>query len=79
MSTTPIQDARSQAAPPAAAPEAAPAAPERRRPTREEALSRRIRRATLRRRVLQATDALAVADLLLGMNGSLNSLGEDPA
>ena len=65
MSTSPVQDAR-----PAAA-------PERETSEKEKALSRRIRRSTLRRRLLQATDALAVADLLLGMNRSLDAMGED--
>lgn len=73
MSTTPIQDARPQVAPPTAPAEA------RRSPTREEALSGRIRRGTVRRRLLQATDALAVADLLLGLNRSLSSMEDDPA
>ena len=75
MSTTPIQEARPQVAPPAT-----PAEAEARRPSKREAeLSGRIRRSTLRRRLLQATDALAVADLLLGLNGSLSSMEEDQA
>ena len=67
MSTQPIQDAHS---------ETATAAPRvRRKPTREELLSARIRRSTVRRRLSQATDALAVMDLLLGVNRSVTGMG----
>lgn len=69
MSTTPVKPAT---------PEMPPSAPAlSARQTKEQALSRRIRRSTLRRRLLQATDALAVADLLLGMNRSLSSMEDE--
>lgn len=72
MSTSPIHEARPAVAPPAAP---APASRRRRTPTREELLSARIRRSTIRRRLSQATDALAVVDLLLGMNRSVEGMG----
>ncbi len=75
MSTTPLHDVQH--------PEVSPAAPAETPPaglsTRKAALSRRIRSATLRRRLSQATDTLAVIDLLLGMNRSVQALQEDPA
>ena len=42
------------------------------------ATSARVRAATVRRRVLLATDVLAAADLLLGINASLRSVGREP-
>lgn len=62
MSTTPMQEARTQPPPPS---------------SREEQLSAGIRRSTVRRRLLQATDALAVADLLLGINSSVSGMGKE--
>jgi len=75
MSTTPLHDVQLSEVSPAA-PADTPAAG---LSTRKAALSRRIRSATLRRRLSQATDTLAVVDLLLGMNRSVCALGEDPA